>query len=321
MSAKIHCAILDDYQHVALSFADWSPLKERVEMQVLSEHIADETELAAAIIDAEIVIIMRERTPFSASLLARLPNLKLLITSGMRNASIDMAAAKSRGVTVCGTGSGGSAPVEMTWALILGLARHLVEENNALRHNGPWQNTVGFGLSGKRLGLIGLGKIGQKMAVIAQAFGMHVVAWSQNLTAERAAECGVDFAASKEALLATSDVVSIHLVLSERTRGLLDAADLALMKPSGLLINTSRAAIVDQSALIAALKACKIGGAGLDVFDVEPLPANHPLRTLPNVLATPHLGYVADSNYQTYFTEAVDDIEAFLAGEPVRVLS
>jgi len=321
MSAKIHCAILDDYQHVALSFADWSPLKERVEMQVLSEHIADETELAAAIIDAEIVIIMRERTPFSASLLARLPNLKLLITSGMRNASIDMAAAKSRGVTVCGTGSGGSAPVEMTWALILGLARHLVEENNALCHNGPWQNTVGFGLSGKRLGLIGLGKIGQKMAVIAQAFGMHVVAWSQNLTAERAAECGVDFAASKEALLATSDVVSIHLVLSERTRGLLDAADLALMKPSGLLINTSRAAIVDQSALIAALKACKIGGAGLDVFDVEPLPANHPLRTLPNVLATPHLGYVADSNYQTYFTEAVDDIEAFLAGEPVRVLS
>jgi phosphoglycerate dehydrogenase-like enzyme len=321
MSAKIHCAILDDYQHVALSFADWSPLKERVEMQVLSEHIADETELAAAIIDAEIVIIMRERTPFSASLLARLPNLKLLITSGMRNASIDMAAAKSRGVTVCGTGSGGSAPVEMTWALILGLARHLVEENNALRHNGPWQNTVGFGLSGKRLGLIGLGKIGQKMAVIAQAFGMHVVAWSQNLTAERAAECGVDFAASKEALLATSDVVSIHLVLSERTRGLLDAADLALMKPSGLLINTSRAAIVDQSALIAALKACKIGGAGLDVFDVEPLPANHPLRTLPNVLATPHLGYVADGNYQTYFTEAVDDIEAFLAGEPVRVLS
>jgi len=321
MSAKIHCAILDDYQHVALSFADWSLLKERVEMQVLSEHIADETELAAAIIDAEIVIIMRERTPFSASLLARLPNLKLLITSGMRNASIDMAAAKSRGVTVCGTGSGGSAPVEMTWALILGLARHLVEENNALCHNGPWQNTVGFGLSGKRLGLIGLGKIGQKMAVIAQAFGMHVVAWSQNLTAERAAECGVDFAASKEALLATSDVVSIHLVLSERTRGLLDAADLALMKPSGLLINTSRAAIVDQSALIAALKACKIGGAGLDVFDVEPLPANHPLRTLPNVLATPHLGYVADSNYQTYFTEAVDDIEAFLAGEPVRVLS
>lgn len=321
MSAKIRCAILDDYQNVALSFADWSPLEARLETQVFSEHIADETALVAAIGDAEIVIIMRERTPFTASIFSRLPKLKLLITSGMRNASVDMTAAKAHGVTVCGTGSGGSAPVEMTWALILGLARHLVEENNALRHNGPWQSTVGFGLSGKRLGLIGLGKIGQKIAVIAQAFGMHVVAWSQNLTAERAAECGVDYAASKEALLATSDVVSIHLVLSDRTRGLLDAADLALMKHSALLINTSRAAIVDQPALLAALEANKIGGAALDVFDVEPLPADHPLRTLPNVLATPHLGYVADGNYHTYFTEAVEDIEAWLAGEPVRVLS
>ncbi|MGV8925075.1 MAG: D-2-hydroxyacid dehydrogenase family protein [Ewingella sp.] len=321
MSARIHCAILDDYQNVALSFADWSPLRDRVEIQVLSQHIADETQLAAAIADAEIVIIMRERTPFNASLFARLPKLKLLITSGMRNASVDMAAAKSYGVTVCGTGSSGSAPVELTWALILGLARHLIEENTSLRHDGPWQSTVGFGLSGKRLGLIGLGKMGQKMAVIAQAFGMHIVAWSQNLTAERAALCGVDFADSKEALLANSDVVSIHLVLSERTRGLLDAADLALMKSSALLINTSRAAIVDQPALIAALEAGSIGGAGLDVFDVEPLPAGHPLRTLHNVLSTPHLGYVADGNYQTYFTEAVENIEAFLAGEPLRVLS
>lgn len=321
MSARIRCVILDDYQNVALSFADWSPLADRLETQVFNQHIADEAQLTEAIGDAEIVIIMRERTPFTASLFAGLPKLKLLITSGMRNASVDMAAAKAHGVTVCGTGSGGSAPVELTWALILGLARHLVEENNALRRNGPWQSTVGFGLSGKRLGLIGLGKIGQKVAIVAQAFGMHVVAWSQNLTAERAAACGVDFAASKEALLATSDVVSIHLVLSERTRGLLDAADLALMKHSALLINTSRAAIVDQPAMIAALEAKKIGGAGLDVFDVEPLPADHPLRTLPNVLATPHLGYVADGNYRLYFTEAVEDIEAWLAGEPVRVLS
>ncbi|GAB2937490.1 D-2-hydroxyacid dehydrogenase family protein [Hafnia psychrotolerans] len=321
MSAKIRCAILDDYQHVALSFADWSPLKERIETQIFSQHIADETQLAAAIVDAEIVIIMRERTPFNASLFARLPKLKLLITSGMRNASVDMAAAKYHGVTVCGTGSGSSAPVELTWALILGLARHLVQENTALRQNGPWQNTVGFGLSGKRLGLLGLGKIGQQMAVIAQAFGMQVVAWSQNLTAERAALCGVELAASKAALLANSDVVSIHLVLSDRTRGLLDAADLALLKPSALLINTSRAAIVDQPALIAALEARNIGGAGLDVFEVEPLPTDHPLRTLPNVLSTPHLGYVADGNYQTYFTEAVENIEAFLAGKPLRVLS
>ncbi len=321
MSAKIRCAILDDYQNVALSFADWSTLEDSIETHVFSEHIADEKALVAALSDAQIIVIMRERTPFTASLFSHLPKLKLLITSGMRNASIDMASAQAHGVTVCGTGSGGSAPVEMTWALILGLARHLVAENNALRQNGPWQSTVGFGLSGKRLGLIGLGKIGQKMAVIAQAFGMHVVAWSQNLTAERAAAYGVDFAASKEALLATSDVVSIHLVLSERTRGLLDAADLALMKHSALLINTSRAAIVDQPALIAALEANKIGAAGLDVFDIEPLPANHPFRTLPNVLATPHLGYVADGNYRTYFTEAVENIEAWLAGEPVRVLS
>jgi len=321
MSAKIRCAILDDYQNVALSYADWSPIADRVETQVFSEHIADENALVAALGDAQIIVIMRERTPFTASLLARLPALKLLITSGMRNASIDMDAAKSHGITVCGTGSGGSAPVELTWALILGLARHLVTENNALRESGPWQSTVGFGLSGKRLGLIGLGKLGQKTAEVGKAFGMEVVAWSQNLTAERAAEYGVTLAASKEELLATSDVVSIHLVLSDRSRGLIDAAGLALMKPSALLINTSRAAIVDQPALIAALQNGQIGGAGLDVFDVEPLPVDHPFRTLDNVLATPHIGYVADGNYRTYFTETVEDIAAFLAGQPVRVLA
>ena len=193
-------------------------------------------------------------------------------------------------------------------------------ENNAFRHNGSWQSTLGFGLSGKRLGLLGLGKIGQKMAHIAQAFGMDVCAWSQNLTAERAAEQGVTLCASKEELLQTSDVVSIHLVLGERTRGLLGAQELAQMKPSALLINTSRAAIVDQPALLSALQKGVIAGAGLDVFDVEPLPADHPFRTQPNVLATPHLGYVSDGNYQVYFTEAVEDIQAFLAGKPVRVL-
>lgn len=320
MSAKICCAILDDYQNVALSYADWSSLSDRVETQVFSEHIADEDTLVKSLIDAEIVFIMRERTPFPASLFARLPQLKLLITSGMRNASVDLNAAKQHGVTVCGTGSGGSAPAELTWTLILGLARHLVSENNALRDNGPWQSSVGLGLQGKRLGLLGLGKIGQQMAHIGQAFGMHIVAWSPNLTAERAAEHNVELAASKEALLATSDVVSIHLVLSERSRGLLDAADLALMKPSALLINTSRAAIVDQPALIAALQHGKIGGAGLDVFEVEPLPASHPFRALPNVLATPHIGYVADVNYHIYFKEAVENIAAFLAGHPLRVL-
>lgn len=316
----LQCRILDDYQNVSLSLADWRSLAPQVECQALTEHIADENTLAETLKDADIVVIMRERTPFTAALFTRLPKLKLLITSGMRNASIDLAAAKKHGVTVCGTGSGQSAPVELTWALILGLARHLMTENNAFRHNGSWQSTLGFGLSGKRLGLLGLGKIGQKMAHIAQAFGMDVCAWSQNLTAERAAEQGVTLCASKEELLQTSDVVSIHLVLGERTRGLLGAQELAQMKPSALLINTSRAAIVDQPALLSALQKGVIAGAGLDVFDVEPLPADHPFKTQPNLLATPHLGYVSDGNYQVYFTEAVEDIQAFLAGKPVRVL-
>lgn len=317
----MQCLILDDYQNVALSLAGWQALAPQVECRALTEHISDEDQLVAQLQDAEIVVIMRERTPFSAALFARLPKLRLLITSGMRNASVDLAAARENGVTVCGTGSGSTAPVELTWALILGLARHLVTENNALRHNGPWQSTVGTGLSGKRLGLLGLGKIGQKVALIAQAFGMEVSAWSQNLTAERAAEHGVELAASKEALLKTSDVVSVHLVLSERTRGLLGAPELALMKPAALLINTSRAAIVDQPALLHALQTGQIAGAGLDVFETEPLPPGDPFRVLPNVLATPHLGYVSDGNYQAYFREAVEDIQAFLAGNPVRTLS
>lgn len=316
----LQCCILDDYQNVSLSLADWQALAPQVECRALTEHISDETTLVQTLKDADIVVIMRERTPFTAALFAQLPTLKLLITSGMRNASVDLAAAKKHGVTVCGTGSGQAAPVELTWALILGLARHLVTENNALRRNGPWQSTLGTGLSGKRLGLLGLGKIGQKVAHVAQAFGMDVWAWSQNLTAERAAEHGVQLAGSKEALLQTSDVVSIHLVLGERTRGLLGAAELALMKPSALLINTSRAAIVDQSALLDALQSEQIAGAGLDVFDTEPLPAGHPFRTHPNVLATPHLGYVSDGNYQVYFREAVEDIQAYLAGKPVRLL-
>lgn len=317
---SLQCRILDDYQNVSLSLADWQALAPQVECRALTQHIADENILAETLKDADMVVIMRERTPFTASLFARLPKLKLLITSGMRNAAVDLAAAKKHGVTVCGTGSGQAAPVELTWALILGLARHLVTENRALRHNGPWQSTLGFGLNGKRLGLLGLGKIGQKVAHIAQAFGMNVCAWSQNLTAERAAEHGVTLCPSKEALLQTSDVVSIHLVLGDRTRGLLGAQELAQMKPSALLINTSRAAIVDQPALLSALQSGVIAGAGLDVFDVEPLPADHPFRTQPNMLATPHLGYVADGNYRVYFTEAVEDIQAFLAGKPVRVL-
>ncbi|MHB0777110.1 D-2-hydroxyacid dehydrogenase family protein [Halomonas sp. WWR20] len=316
----LRCAILDDYQHVALTLADWSSLSPQVETVVFHEPIANRDTLAESLAEFDIVVAMRERTPFPAALLERLPRLKLLITSGMRNAAIDIAAAKTHGVIVCGTGGRSEPPTELSWALILGLARHLLIENNALRSGGPWQSTVGIGLAGKRLGLLGLGKIGSKMARIAQAFDMEVSAWSEHLTRERCDELGVELAASKEALLEASDIVSIHLVLSERTRGLIGARELDLMKPQALLINTSRAAIVDQEALIAALERERIAGAGLDVFDTEPLPLDHPLRQLPNVLATPHLGYVADVNYRTYFEEAVEDIEAFLSGTPVRTL-
>ena len=317
---KLKCVILDDYQNAALSMADWSVLQDRVEVRTLSRYFSDQNQLVDEIKDSEIVIIMRERTPFTAELLAKLPKLKLLITSGMRNASIDLKAATAQGVTVCGTASGSEAPMELTWALLLGLARHIVPENNALRANGPWQSTVGVTLHGKRLGLLGLGKIGRKVARVAQAFGMEVTAWSQNLTQETADEVGVTLASSKQALLESSDFVSIHLVLGDRSRGLIGAAEFEQMKPSAYLINTSRAAIIDRSALIDALVHGRIAGAGLDVFDVEPLPENDIFRTLPNVLATPHLGYVADKNYQGYFREAVEDIEAFISGSPVRRL-
>ncbi|MER6004348.1 D-2-hydroxyacid dehydrogenase family protein [Nonomuraea angiospora] len=312
----LRCAVLDDYQGVALGLADWS----RVRVTSFRDHFTARDDLVAALRDYEIVVIMRERTPFPAEVLDRLPNLRLLITSGMRNASVDVAAARARGVTVCGTASGSTAPVELTWALILGLARHLLPEATALRADGPWQSTVGTDLHGRTLGLLGLGKIGSRMAAIGRAFGMDVVAWSQHLTEERTDALGVRLAPGKDALLAESDVVSVHLVLSDRTRGLIGERELSLMRPASYLVNTSRAAIVDQEALVAALRAGRIAGAGLDVFELEPLPAGHAFRTLPNVLATPHLGYVTELNYGTYFREAVEDIDAFLAGAPIRTL-
>jgi phosphoglycerate dehydrogenase-like enzyme len=318
---KMQCAVLDDYQNAALGLADWASLAEQVEVSAFHQHFEREDELVRAIGECQIVVIMRERTPFGASLLARLPNLKLLITSGMRNAAIDLAAAAASGVVVCGTRSSSEPPTELTWALILGLARNVVQESNALRSDGPWQSTVGADLHGKQLGLLGLGKIGSRMAKIGAAFGMNVVAWSQNLTREHAEANGARLAASKEELLETSDFVSIHLVLGQRTRGLIGAAELARMRPSTYLVNTSRAAIVDQAALVEALRAGRIAGAGLDVFETEPLPATDALRTLPNVLATPHLGYVSRNNYSAYFQEAVEDIRAFLAGAPIRTLS
>ncbi|NUW34053.1 D-2-hydroxyacid dehydrogenase family protein [Nonomuraea sp. SMC257] len=317
----LRCAVLDDYQGVALTAADWSPLAGKVEVRALREHLADRDELVAALADCEIVVAMRERTPFDADLLRRLPRLRLLVTTGMRNASIDLAAAAAAGVTVCGTASSSTPPVELTWALILGLARRLPAESRALREGGPWQSTVGQDLHGRTLGLIGLGKIGASVARIATAFGMDVLAWSPHLTPERAAEAGARLAAGKEDLLRRSDFVSLHLVLSERTRGLLGEAELRAMRPHAYLVNTSRAGLVDQAALLRALREGWIAGAGLDVFETEPLPAGDPLRTLPNVLATPHLGYVTEGNYRTYYTEAVEDISAFVSGSPLRELT
>ncbi len=319
--SPLRCAILDDYQNVALASADWSPLAGRVEVVAFQDHLDDEAALVARLADVDVVVAMRERTAFGARLLAQLPRLKLLITSGMRNGSIDVAAAKARGVVVCGTASSSAPPVELTWALILGLARSLTVESTALRANGPWQSTVGLDLRGRTLGLLGVGKIGSNVAKIGSAFGMRVLGWSENLTAERAAAAGAELAESKGALFAASDVLSIHLVLSDRTRHIVGAPELSAMKADALLINTSRAGIVDTAALIDALESARIRGAGLDVFDAEPLPPDHPFRTLPNVLATPHLGYVTRANYATYFREAVEDIAAFLARAPVRALS
>jgi len=317
---KLRCAILDDYQNAALDLADWSSLQDKVELTVFTEHMSHEDDVAEAVQDYDIVVIMRERTPFPKSLFARLPRLKLLVTTGMRNASIDLKAAASHGVVVCGTAGKPEPTTELTWALILGLARHIPQEYNALRTNGPWQSTIGADLGGKRLGLLGLGKIGSRVARIGQAFGMEVVAWSQNLTQERAEECGVRLAGSKEELLETSDFVSVHLVLSERTRGLIGAGELRRMKPTSYLINTSRAHIVDQQALIEALQNRWIAGAGVDVYDIEPLPKDHMFRTLPHVLTTPHLGYVSEGNYRIFYRDAVEDIHAFLNGSPIRTL-
>ncbi|GGJ32575.1 D-2-hydroxyacid dehydrogenase family protein [Deinococcus roseus] len=314
------CAVLDDDQQVALQLADWSVLAPQVHTTAFHEHFDSEARLIETLQDFEMVVIMRERTPFPAQVLQHLPHLKLLVTSGMRNASIDLTAARNQGITVCGTSSSSQPPIELTWALILGLARHLHTESHHFKTSGPWQSTLGTGLSGKHLGVLGLGKIGSQVARIGQAFGMQVSAWSQNLTPEKAREHGVTLAANKMALLEQADVITLHLVLSERTRGMIGQGELRSMKPNAHLINTSRAAIVNEHALIQALKENWIAGAGLDVYEQEPLPANHPLRTLPNVLGTPHLGYVTEENYRVYFQQAVEDIQAYLQGQPIRVL-
>jgi phosphoglycerate dehydrogenase-like enzyme len=312
-------AVLDDYQQVALSSADWSPVTGRAEVTVFTEHISGTAELARRLAPFEVIAAMRERTPFPAELLAQLPALKLLITTGMRNASIDLAAAQQHGVTVCGTGGAGAGTPELTWGLITALTRSIPQEDAGVRAGG-WQTSVGRDLAGSTLGLLGLGRIGQQVARYAKAFEMEILAWSENLTGERARECGARLV-SKAELFAESDIVSVHVQLSSRTAGLIGAAELALLGPDGYLVNTSRGPIVDEQALISALRGGVIAGAGLDVFDTEPLPAGHPLRALPNTVLTPHLGYVTTRAYEVFYTHIVEDVVAWLDGSPVRVIA
>jgi len=308
--------VLDDYQQVAGKFADWSGLDAEVEF--IDRHIVDDGDLVQVLSGAEVAVAMRERTAFTAGRLERLPDLRLLVTTGRVNASIDVEAARAQGIVVCGTESTTSATPELTWGLILSVLRSIPAEDAAVR-GGGWQSTVGGDLDGHRLGVVGLGRLGTKVARVGAAFGMDVVAWSQNLDAERADALGVR-AVSKDELFSTADVVTIHYKLSDRSRGLVGAAELEAMKPDSILVNTSRAGLVDTDALITVLEAGGIRGAGLDVHDEEPLPVDHRLRSTPRTVLTPHLGYVTEDTYRVFFTQAVEDIEAWIAGEPIRVL-
>jgi D-3-phosphoglycerate dehydrogenase len=316
----LRCAILDDYQNVALTLADWSTVKGDIEIKVFNEHLGGADNVVAALADFAIVCAMRERTVFPRAVIEALPALKLLVTTGMRNASIDLEAAKARGVVVCGTPAFGNATAAIATGLMLELARHIGYENARLTAGAVWQTTIGLDLEGVTLALLGLGKLGTRMAEIGRAFKMNVIAWSQNLTPKKCKEAGAEHV-SRDDLFRRADFLSIHLQLSERTRGLVGARELGLMRKSAYLINTSRGPIVDEVALLAALRDKRIAGAGLDVFDIEPLPVAHRLRKLDNVVLTPHLGYVTEQNYRTFFAGMVDDIRGYLDGKPVRVLS
>ena len=318
--AKHRCAILDDYQSVALKMADWSKVMPDLDIQVFSEPMGTPEDVARALKGFAIVCAMRERTPFPRQLIEALPDLRLLITTGMVNRAIDLDAAKARNVMVCGTPSFGNPTTGIAWGLILELTRRIGYENARLKSGALWQSVVGADVEGLTLGVIGLGKLATRVAEVGRAFRMKVLAWSQNITPERAQAAGVGYAAGKEEVLRQSDIVSIHIPLTPKSRGLIGAGELALMKPSGLLINTSRGPIVDEGALLAALRDHKIAGAGLDVYDVEPLPLDHPFRKLDNVVLTPHLGYASQQNYRAYFAGVVDDIRGFLDGKPARVV-
>ncbi len=313
-------AILDDFQKVARSIVDWSPVERRAEITVFHDHLTDQDRLVERLRDFEIIMLMRERTAFPRAVIERLPKLKLLLTTGMGNRSLDMQAATERGITVCGTDGGSKPTAELAWGMIIGLARHIPTEDRATRL-GSWQTELGIGLAGKTLGVLGLGKLGEQVAKVGLAFDMPVIAWSQNLTEERCREVGVAKAASKDELLSQADVISIHLVLSERTRGLIGTREFGLMKPTAYLVNTSRGPIVDQAALVEALESKTIAGAGIDVYDVEPLPLDSPMRRLPRSIVTPHLGYATEGNYREYYGKTIENIAAFLDGRPIRILN
>jgi len=312
-------AVLDDYQEVALQMADWSALPEGWEPVVFRDHLADEDALAQRLQGFDAVIGMRERTAFPRRVLNNLPDLRLLITTGGRNASYDVEAATELGIVVCGTGGAGEGPTELTWGLILGILRKIPQEDRLTRE-GHWQTTIGVGLKDKTLGLIGLGHIGGLMARVGNAFQMNVIAWSQNLTAERAAECQATLV-DKDTLFRESDIASVHLRLSDRTLGLVGAREIGLMKSTSYLVNISRGPIVDEAALVDALERRAITGAALDTFDVEPLPSDHPFLRLDNTIIAPHLGYVTEEGYRAFYAGAIEDVRAYAAGEPVRVIN
>jgi D-3-phosphoglycerate dehydrogenase len=307
MRMRYRCAVLDDYQNVALKFADWEQIAADVDVTVFNKPMSGPDEVHRALKDFHIVCMMRERTPFRRNTIEVLPDLKLIITTGARNASIDMTAAAERGILVCGTGSFGNPTTGIGY------------EHARLKSGELWQVTLGPDLDGKTLGVIGLGKLGGRVAGVAKAFGMKVIAWSPNLTPERCRDAGVDYA-TKDDLFRNADIVTIHVQLGDRSRGLVTAKEFALMKPTAYIINTARGPIIEEKALIAALDERRIAGAGLDVFDIEPLPLDHPFRRMDNVVITPHLGYVSEQNYQHYFPDIVENIRAFIVGKPVRVI-
>jgi phosphoglycerate dehydrogenase-like enzyme len=315
----VRIAVIDDWQRVASDTVDWSPLAAVGQVEFLHDYPASTAQMQTRLAPYQVICVMRERTAFDEALLRGLPQLKLLVTGGMRNAALDLKTCAELGIQVCGTDSYKQAAPELTWALLMAMTRNLIAETASLR-DGGWQVGLGGDLYGKTLGILGLGSIGQKVAQYGQAFGMRVIAWSENLTDERAAQAGVS-RVSKQQLFEQADVLSVHLVLSERSRGIVDRQALAWMKPSALLVNTARGPIVDESALIEALQAKRLAGAALDVFSEEPLPPEHPFRRLPNVLATPHVGYVTANNYRLFFSQMIEDIQAWHAGQPIRLLA